>query len=146
MKETIILNPAMANGTIIAQTLKAQYGKNNIKNFVPRHGSFAANAVRYTNTTMNSKNIRKLTPSETLRLMDMDESNIQKIVNAKDEKGKQLVSDTHIYAATENGIVTACLEGIFHNLFIGIPANGKADNNGQLSLYSRRASAHRCRD
>ena len=68
--------------------------------------------------TMNSKNIRKLTPSETLRLMDMDEDNIQKIVGAKDEKGRQLVSDTRIYAAAGNGIVTACLEGIFRNLFI----------------------------
>ena len=38
--------------------------------------------------TMNSKNIRKFTPSETLRLMDMDEDNIQKIVGAKDEKGR----------------------------------------------------------
>ena len=68
--------------------------------------------------TMNSKNIRKLTPSETLRLMDMDEENIQKIVGAKDEKGRQLISNTRIYAAAGNGIVTACLEGIFHNLFI----------------------------
>lgn len=68
--------------------------------------------------TMNSKNIRKLTPSETLRLMDMDEDNIKKIVGAKDGKGRQLVSDTRIYAAAGNGIVTACLEGIFHNLFI----------------------------
>lgn len=135
MEETTILNSAMARGIIIAQTVKAQYSKNNIKNFVPRHGSFAANAVRYTNTTMNSKNIRKLTPSETLRLMDMDEDNIKKIVGAKDDAGRQLVSDTRIYAAAGNGIVTACLEGIFHNLFIGIPSSDKADSNGQLSLY-----------
>lgn len=50
--------------------------------------------------------------------MDMDEENIQKIVGAEDEKGRQLVSDTRIYAAAGNGIVTACLEGIFRNLFI----------------------------
>lgn len=82
---------------------------------------------------MNSKNIRKLTPSETLRLMDMDEENIKKIVNAKDGQGKQLVSDTRIYAAAGNGIVTACLEGIFHNLFIGTPDSDKTDDNGQPS-------------
>lgn len=84
---------------------------------------------------MNSEHIRKLTPSECFRLMDMDEDNIQKIVGAKDADGKQLVSDTQEYACAGNGIVTACLEFIFHNMFIGTPAKDKTDENGQLSLF-----------
>lgn len=84
---------------------------------------------------MNSEHIRKLTPAECLRLMDMDEDNIQKIVGAKDADGKQLVSDTQIYACAGNGIVNSCLEFIFHNMFIGTPDKDKTDDSGQLSLF-----------
>lgn len=76
---------------------------------------------------MNSENIRKLTPAECLRLMDMDEDNIQKIVGAKDADGKQLVSDTQTYACAGNGIVCSVLEFIFHNMFIGTPARDLTD-------------------
>lgn len=85
---------------------------------------------------MNSENIRKLTPAECYRLMDMDEDNIQKIVNAKDADGKQLVSDTEQYATAGNGIVTACLEFIFHNMFIGTPQKDMADEKGQLAMFN----------
>lgn len=128
-----ILNPVMWGGQEIARTLRAQYWKNNIRNFIPREDGFKANAILY--SEMNSQNIRKLTPSECYRLMDMDEDNIQKIVNAKDENGKQLVSDTQMYATAGNGIVTACLEFIFHNLFIGTDIKDKTDKYGQLSLF-----------
>lgn len=84
---------------------------------------------------MNSEHIRRLTPSETFRLMDMDEANIRKIVDARDTNGKQLVSDTRMYTAAGNGIVVACLEFIFHNMFIGTPDKDKVDDNGQLSLF-----------
>lgn len=131
----LILNPAVVNGIEMAQTIKAQYAKNNIRNFIPRKGSYAANAVLYKDNDMNSKNIRKLTPSECYRLMDMDEENIQKIVNAKDKDGKQLVSDTRLYTTAGNGIVVACLEFIFHNMFIDTPAKDLADASGQLRMF-----------
>lgn len=135
MSEIQILNAKIRNGLIISQTVKAQYYKNNIRNFMPRHGTFAANAVLYKDIEMNSEHIRRLTPSETFRLMDMDEANIRKIVDARDTDGKQLVSDTRMYTAAGNGIVVACLEFIFHNMFIGTPDKDKVDDNGQLSLF-----------
>lgn len=119
----------------MARTLRAQYWKNNIRNFIPRHDGYAANAVLYIDTEMNSEHIRRLTPSECFRLMDMDEENIQKIVDAKDSNGKQLVSDTQQYSCAGNGIVTACLEFIFRNMFISTPEEDKIDKNGQLSLF-----------
>lgn len=128
-----ILNPVVWGGHEIARTLRAQYWKNNIRNFVPREDGFKANAILYKD--MNGQHIRKLTPSECYRLMDMDEENIQKIVNAKDEKGKQLISDTQMYSTAGNGIAVACLEYIFHNLFIGTDIKDKADKDGQLSLF-----------
>lgn len=135
MTDIQVLNPAIYNDIQVAQTVKKQYAKNNIQNFIPRKGSFAANAVLYIDKEMNSENIRKLTPSECYRLMDMDESNIQKIVNAKDADGKQLVSDTQQYATAGNGIVVACLEFIFHNMFISISDKDRVDDNGQFSLF-----------
>lgn len=66
----------------------------------------------------NMEHIRRLTPSECLRLMDMDEDNIKKLVSAKDEKGKQLISDTQLYSLAGNSIVVSALEHIFENLFI----------------------------
>lgn len=135
MKEIHILNAVYRGGAELARTLRAQYWKNNIRNFIPRHDGYAANAILYKDENMNSEYIRKLTPSENFRLMDMDEENIQKLVGAKDANGKQLVSNTRLYAAAGNGIVTACLEFIFHNMFIGIPDTDKVDDNGQYELF-----------
>lgn len=134
MIEIHILN-AVNRGQEIARTLRAQYWKNNIRNFIPRHDGYAANAVLYKDTDMNSEHIRRLTPSENYRLMDMDEENVQKIVNAKDADGKQLVSNTQMYATAGNGIVVACLEFIFHNMFIGTPDKDKVDDNGQFIMF-----------
>lgn len=68
--------------------------------------------------SMNKENIRRLTPSECLRLMDVDEDNIKKLTHAVNEKGKQLISDTQLYSLAGNSIVVAALEHIFENLFI----------------------------
>ena len=54
--------------------------------------------------------IRKLTPRECFRLMDVDEHNIDKIQNAG-------ISDSQQYKMAGNSIVVACMEGIFNNLF-----------------------------
>lgn len=55
--------------------------------------------------------IRKLTPREAFRLMDVDEENIDKI----QESG---ISKTQQYHLAGNSIVVACMVGIFENLFI----------------------------
>ena len=54
--------------------------------------------------------IRKLTPREVLRLMDVDEDKIDIMLNAG-------ISDSQLYKMGGNSIVVACMEGIFFNLF-----------------------------
>lgn len=54
--------------------------------------------------------IRKLTPRECFRLMDVSETDIDKIQNAGVSKSQQ-------YKMAGNSIVVACLAGIFGNLF-----------------------------
>lgn len=70
--------------------------------------------------------IRKLTPREVFRLMDMDEDNIDKLLNTKNAKGEQLISNSRLYAMAGNSIVVSCMEYIFRNLFIGVPEVEKA--------------------
>lgn len=69
--------------------------------------------------------IRKLTPRECFRLMDMDEANINKLLNAKNEKGQQLISNSQLYKLAGNSIVVSCMEYMFRNLFIGVPEEEK---------------------
>ena len=54
--------------------------------------------------------IRKLTPRECFRLMDVDEHYIDRIQAAG-------ISDSQQYRMAGNSIVVACMEGIFRNLF-----------------------------
>ena len=54
--------------------------------------------------------IRKLTPRECLRLMDVDEEKIDKMLTSG-------ISDSQLYKMAGNSIVVACMEGIFRNLF-----------------------------
>lgn len=54
--------------------------------------------------------IRKLTPRECFRLMDVDEEYIDKIKAAG-------ISDSQQYRMAGNSIVVSCMEGIFYNLF-----------------------------
>ena len=55
--------------------------------------------------------IRKLTPKECFRLMDVDEHNIDKLLNSGG-------SNSQLYKLAGNSIVVAWMEGIFKNLFI----------------------------
>lgn len=54
--------------------------------------------------------LRKLTPRECFRLMDVDEENIDKLLTSG-------ISDSQLYKMAGNSIVVACMEGIFYNLF-----------------------------
>ena len=62
--------------------------------------------------------IRKLTPRECFRLMDVDEEKTDKLLNAKNEKGQQLISNSQLYKLAGNSIVVSCMEYMFRNLFI----------------------------
>lgn len=80
--------------------------------------------------------IRKLTPRECFRLMDMDEENINKLLNAKNEKGQQLISNSQLYKLAGNSIVVSCMEYMFRNLFIGAPEDEKRKQEPvQLNLF-----------
>ena len=66
--------------------------------------------------------LRKLTPRECFRLMDVDEDKIDKLLNAG-------ISDSQCYKLAGNSIVVACMEGIFLNLF------SEQETEQQLTLF-----------
>ena len=68
--------------------------------------------------------IRKLTPRECFRLMDVCESDIDKIQASG-------VSESQQYKMAGNSIVVACMVGIFKNLF----SSEEIELDGQLSLF-----------
>lgn len=68
--------------------------------------------------------IRKLTPRECGRLMDVDEPYLDKMLSAG-------ISDSQLYKCFGNSIVVACMEGIFYNLF----SDEEVEQTGQLSLF-----------
>lgn len=65
--------------------------------------------------------IRKLTPTECFRLMGVDDDNIRKLTETKNEKGEQLISNSQLYKMTGNSIVVDVMVYMFRNLFIGSP-------------------------
>lgn len=65
--------------------------------------------------------IRKLTPRECFRLMDVSDADFDKLLvvetTGKDNKPKRVISDSQLYKMAGNSIVVACMELIFENLF-----------------------------
>lgn len=68
--------------------------------------------------------IRKLTERECFRLMDLTESDIDKIQNAG-------ISASQQYRMAGNSIVVSCMVGIFKNLF----CKEQEEESGQLTLF-----------
>ena len=70
-----------------------------------------SDAIRFlSDITPIRKAIRKLTERECFRLMDVNESDIDKIQDSGVSRSRQ-------YCLAGNSIVVACMEGIFYNLF-----------------------------
>ena len=70
-----------------------------------------AEAIRFlSDITPIRKAIRKLTERECFRLMDVNESDVDKIQASGVSRSRQ-------YCMAGNSIVVACMEGIFRNLF-----------------------------
>ena len=67
--------------------------------------------------------IRKLTPRECFRLMDVSETDIDKLLNAG-------ISNTQLYKLAGNSIVVSCLYHIFRKMFIETQ-----NENQQLTLF-----------
>lgn len=79
--------------------------------------------------------IRKLTPRECFRLMDVSEEDIDKMVKPVDEKGKPVLSKSAQYKLAGNSIVVSCMEKMFRNLVLE-PSNRDPNGvSGQLSLF-----------
>lgn len=87
--------------------------------------------------------VRKMTPREAMRLMDVDDSDIDKIMNATETvtlkngtvKTKKAISKTAVYKLASNSIVVSVLYHIFRTMFIpGQPENEKPMNI-QRSLF-----------
>lgn len=70
--------------------------------------------------------IRKMTPREAMRLMDVDDADIDKIMNATETvtlkngtvKTKKAISKTAVYKLAGNSIVVSCLYHIFRTLLL----------------------------
>lgn len=86
--------------------------------------------------------IRKMTPREAFRLMDVDDVDIDRIMNATETvtardgtvKTRKAISKTACYKLAGNSIVVACLYHIFRTMFI--PGQSERENvrNRQLSM------------
>ena len=80
--------------------------------------------------------IRKLTPRECFRLMDVDERYINAmIVEYVDAKGniKQVISNSQLYKLAGNSIVVNCMYLMFINLFF--PEQAEIAEGEQLILF-----------
>ena len=65
--------------------------------------------------------IRKLTPRECFRVMDVSDADFDKLlvmeITGKENKMKRVISDSQLYKMAGNSIVVSCLDLIFENLF-----------------------------
>ena len=68
--------------------------------------------------------IRKLTPRECFRLMDVSDADFDKLLimetTGKENKQKRVISDSQLYKMAGNSIVVACMDLIFENLFFPV--------------------------
>lgn len=88
--------------------------------------------------------VRKMTPREAFRLMDVDDSDIDKIMNAEQTvtlkngttKTRKAISKTACYKLAGNSIVVSCLYHIFRTMFIpGQPENEKQMQVRQMTIF-----------
>lgn len=73
--------------------------------------------------------IRKMTETEALRLMDVDDEDIQKIKDAG-------IAKTNMYKLAGNSIVVSVLYNIFKTLFIAGQPDNTAAEGTQLDLFA----------
>lgn len=76
--------------------------------------------------------IRKLTPRECFRLMDVDDADFDKLL-ATDENGKRLLSNSALYKLAGNSIVVNCLACIYKQIWQPDATQYKAGE--QMTLF-----------
>lgn len=87
--------------------------------------------------------VRKMTPMEAMRLMDVDDSDIEKIMNATETvtlkngtvKTKKAISKTAVYKLAGNSIVVSVLYHIFRTMFIPSQPENEKPMTIQRSLF-----------
>ena len=72
--------------------------------------------------------IRKMTPTEALRLMDVDDADIEKMKAAG-------IAKTQLYKLAGNSIVVSCLYHIFRTMFIPGQPENEITKPTQLTLF-----------
>lgn len=88
--------------------------------------------------------VRKMTPREAMRLMDVDDADIDKIMNATETvtlkngtaKTKKAVSKTKLYALAGNSICVNVLYHIFRTMFLENQPENEITRTTQLSLFN----------
>lgn len=76
--------------------------------------------------------IRKLTPRECYRLMDVDEKVIDKLLS-KDEEGKQTISNSQSYKLAGNSICVAPMQFLMEQIWY--PKKQQSTFPKQLTLF-----------
>lgn len=87
--------------------------------------------------------VRKMTPRESLRLMDVTDSDIDKMMKATETvtlksgkvKEKKAISKTALYKLAGNSIVVSCLYHIFRTMFIPDQPENNNSHPKQLTLF-----------
>lgn len=88
--------------------------------------------------------VRKMTSKEAFRLMDVDDSDIDKIMNAEETvtlkngttKTRKAISKTACYRLAGNSIVVSCLYHLFRTMFIpGQPENKRQMQVRQMTIF-----------
>lgn len=76
--------------------------------------------------------IRKLTPTECLKLMDVPQWAIERMTATGDD-GKQIISNSQLYKLAGNSIVTSCLYHLYEQIWF--PKQPTSLTPKQLTLF-----------
>ena len=88
--------------------------------------------------------VRKMHEREAMRLMDVDDADIDRIMNATETvtlkngtvKTKKAISKTAVYKLAGNSIVVSCLYHIFRTMFIpNQPENKAREESRQMTIF-----------
>lgn len=111
------------NTSGVCPSLRSSTGGNNTPIIIGRKHGFnngcvstvcptnTSSAFEQNNVVSNNYGVRRLTPRECFRLMDVRDSDIDKLLSSG-------LSNTRLYALAGNSIVVSCLYYILKNLFI----------------------------
>lgn len=135
MREWIPKNNGLSNtiSTVVKDNILMETNQEQRKNGIP------AEMLHLDNLPDELKGkkvyIRKLTPRECFRLMDVSEEYIDKMMLSTDRNGKPIISRSQLYKLAGNSIVVSCMEYMFENLFFpDETSNLNFDENGQLTF------------